>query len=156
MLAAQDGHWTVVDLLLARGAQVNVKDNNGVTALMLASRNGRVEVVQALLAKGAEINAKDKDGATALLHASRYRPRGGRAVAARKKGRHQCQGQQRPDSADACLPGAANAKLRNCSSEREQNKSKRLPRYEEFEGGVPRGQNRIPFPRQSFAAPSAP
>jgi ankyrin repeat protein len=64
------GHQ-VVQLLLARGAEVNAGDDYGLTALMRASRKGHREIVQALLAKGADVNAKDKEGRTALMWASR-------------------------------------------------------------------------------------
>ena len=65
------GDAAAVQALLANGAEVNAKDNNGASALILASRNGHRDVVQALLANGAEVNAKDNDGATALILASR-------------------------------------------------------------------------------------
>ena len=48
-----------MELLLARGADVNVKDNKNQTALMVASQNGHREIVELLLAKGADINARD-------------------------------------------------------------------------------------------------
>ena len=71
--AANSGDAAIVQALLAKGADVNAKANNGATALMLASQNGHNEVVQDLLAKGADVNAKMTDGATALFLASLYR-----------------------------------------------------------------------------------
>jgi ankyrin repeat protein len=68
--AAHEGHKEVVQLLLAKGADVNAKDKKGKTALMWASREGHKEALQALLAKGADINAKDNDGDNALMYAS--------------------------------------------------------------------------------------
>jgi ankyrin repeat protein len=59
-----------VQVLLAAGADVEVKDNNGRTSVMYASRNGRKEVVQVLLAAGADVEVKDNDGWTALMWAS--------------------------------------------------------------------------------------
>src|SRR5208283_3661627 len=82
MWASRFGHLGVVQVLLAKGADVNAKMGNGRTALMVASSNAfdwiyhlehldqRLDVVQALLAKGADVNAKDNDGATALMLAS--------------------------------------------------------------------------------------
>jgi ankyrin repeat protein len=70
ILAANRGNLSEVQRLLAEGAEVNAKKNDGATALMAASEGGRLEVVQALLAKGAEVNAKKRDGATALILAS--------------------------------------------------------------------------------------
>lgn len=56
------------EALLAAWAEVNEKDNSGMTALMVAiSRWNNAEIVQLLLAKGADVNAKDKKGRTALM-----------------------------------------------------------------------------------------
>ena len=60
----------MVQALLDKGAEVNAKTNNGVTALMSGLRAGHLDVVQALLAKGAEVDAKANDGVTALMLAS--------------------------------------------------------------------------------------
>ena len=42
MSAARAGHHDVVEALLGHGADVNVGDKEGMTALMLASKNGMV------------------------------------------------------------------------------------------------------------------
>ena len=69
--AALHGDAAAVQALLAKGAEVNAKANDGVTALMAASEEGHGEVVEALLAKGAEVNARrTNDGVTALILAS--------------------------------------------------------------------------------------
>jgi ankyrin repeat protein len=68
--ASGEGHLDIVRALLAEGADVNAKTNDGTTALLLASRNGHLDVVQVVLAKGAEVNAKDNKGVTALMGAS--------------------------------------------------------------------------------------
>ena len=49
MGAAQFGHERVVDLLLQRGADVNLQDSKGVTALMGAASQGHAAVVLRLL-----------------------------------------------------------------------------------------------------------
>jgi hypothetical protein len=67
---ASDGDAAGVQGLLARGADVNAKDDHGRTALMEASWNGQLAVVQTLLAKGADVSAKDGWGETALMKAS--------------------------------------------------------------------------------------
>ena len=59
----------MVQALLAKGADVNAKMNNGATALIQASRKGYDAIVQALLVKGADVHAKTKSGATALIQA---------------------------------------------------------------------------------------
>ena len=46
MLASQSGHVEVVDLLLAAGADKDLADTSGSTALVLASQSGHVEVVR--------------------------------------------------------------------------------------------------------------
>jgi len=72
ILAATIGDLHRVEKLLAKGADVNTKANNGGTALMWASQNGHLDVVQVLLAKGADVNAKANNGETALMPASQY------------------------------------------------------------------------------------
>jgi ankyrin repeat protein len=57
-------------VLLAKGARVNAKRNDGSTALMLATQNGQLEVMEALLAGGAASDARDNNGGTALMTAS--------------------------------------------------------------------------------------
>lgn len=59
----------VMQVLIARGADVNAKDGTGDTALMEASFHGYHDVVQLLLAKGADANATDSMGRNALLRA---------------------------------------------------------------------------------------
>jgi len=49
------------------GADINVKDTFGETALMRAAEDGHLEAVKALIAAGADINAKDTFGETALM-----------------------------------------------------------------------------------------
>ena len=70
MIASQTGHQEIVQLLLDKGADVNAKKTDGVTALMVASRDGHQEVVKLLLDKGADVNAKRTDGVTALMAVS--------------------------------------------------------------------------------------
>jgi hypothetical protein len=47
-----------VQLQISKGADVNTKDEEGLTALHLAARQGRKDVVELLLANGANINAR--------------------------------------------------------------------------------------------------
>lgn len=65
--AASNGHKALVELLLAKGADVEAKDRrHGDTALMGAARNGHKEIVASLLGRGADVNVKDNRGRTAL------------------------------------------------------------------------------------------
>ncbi|MGH9963056.1 MAG: ankyrin repeat domain-containing protein, partial [Pyrinomonadaceae bacterium] len=47
--------------LLARGADINASDVNGMTALMRAAQHGRLNMVRALIACGADPNATRSD-----------------------------------------------------------------------------------------------
>jgi ankyrin repeat protein len=52
MLASKNGHKKIVELILANGADVNAKSNDGWTALSVASRNGHRDVGDMLLKAG--------------------------------------------------------------------------------------------------------
>jgi ankyrin repeat protein len=69
--AAQDGDLPTVKDLLAKGANVNAKDESGQTALLwVAPARDNPEMVKLLIAKGADVNAKDNEGTTALMIAA--------------------------------------------------------------------------------------
>ena len=56
--------------LIEAGADLNAKDDDGMTALMLTARyNPNPEVIKALVDAGADINVKDNNGETAKYHA---------------------------------------------------------------------------------------
>jgi len=61
-----------VQALLAQGADVNLQDMGGWTALMLASMRGDEAVVKVLLENGAKVNLQRNDGWTALILASTW------------------------------------------------------------------------------------
>lgn len=57
-LAAQEGHVAIVELLLAKEANINSGDpTEGVTPLMIAARAGNTDIVELLLRRGADIDA---------------------------------------------------------------------------------------------------
>jgi ankyrin repeat protein/beta-lactamase regulating signal transducer with metallopeptidase domain len=60
-----------VKLLISQGADINVKNSNGLTPLYLASQEGRKDVVELLIDNGADINAKNNNGITPLHRAAR-------------------------------------------------------------------------------------
>jgi len=65
--AAQKGNFSKVKFILARRpGLVNIKANDGETALHKAANSGCEEVVKLLLANGAEVNAKSNKGHTPL------------------------------------------------------------------------------------------
>jgi len=53
MLAAQEGHTPIIDLLLDAGADINATSEHSYTALSLAALAGHTRVVENLLDKGA-------------------------------------------------------------------------------------------------------
>jgi ankyrin repeat protein len=59
-----------VSALIAKGADVNARNNYGWTALSHAARAGNAELVKLLLAHGADVNARDQSGWTALMRAA--------------------------------------------------------------------------------------
>ncbi len=63
-LAAQKGKERSVILLLGKGADVSLADNDGWTPLHYAAVGGKKDIIQLLLNKGADFNAKDKQGRT--------------------------------------------------------------------------------------------
>ena len=68
MRASSGGHSEIVRLLLQKGANVNVKGQDGFyTALMLAASGGHLGAVQALLEKGA--NVRNEEGRAAVAAA---------------------------------------------------------------------------------------
>ena len=71
--AANLGNVESVRTLLAGCADVNVKNENGSTALMAAAFNGHVEVVKALLANGANVDVQNAKGWAALMYAAQNR-----------------------------------------------------------------------------------
>ncbi len=73
MKAAKSGNEWELKLLLDSGADVNLTDNDGWTALMYAVRySDGLECVEALLDAGADITKKNKYGYSALVLASCY------------------------------------------------------------------------------------
>lgn len=68
MLASKGGRKAAVEALFNAGANVNIQDSNGDTALHYAVGDGREEIVGFLLSKGAEVNARNRlEGDTPLM-----------------------------------------------------------------------------------------
>jgi len=60
--AMSAGHKAIAGLLLARGADVNVREGGGMTVLHEAAGQGNLEYLQMLLERGANPSAKTDDG----------------------------------------------------------------------------------------------
>lgn len=69
-LAANLGHLNLVNLLLATGANPNLKDSEGRASLNYAIANGSPEIVKALLTAGADVALEDSGGRTVLSYAA--------------------------------------------------------------------------------------
>ncbi len=65
--ASANGHTEIVQKLLAKGANANLKDSSGRTALMAAASNRQGEIVTALLAAKADVQARDAEGKSAIV-----------------------------------------------------------------------------------------
>ena len=70
MLAASQGHETVVAQLITSGARVDQESNDGWTALMLAASQGHETVVGQMIAAGAMVDHMNDSGWTPLVVAA--------------------------------------------------------------------------------------
>lgn len=68
--AILNGDYSFAKALIAKGADVNAKDGDGLTPLIYAVHGGHSNIIRELIAKGADVNAKSKDGITALIYAA--------------------------------------------------------------------------------------
>jgi len=66
LLAAARGHKAMIELLLAKGADVGARDNYGKTALHIAAENGFQATAEALVAGKADVNARTTKQETPL------------------------------------------------------------------------------------------
>ena len=69
MAAVSGENIESVKLSLERGADINLQDRDGCTALLMAARINNIEMVELLLERGADINLQDKYGDTAFFEA---------------------------------------------------------------------------------------
>jgi hypothetical protein len=68
---SHESHTEATKVLLAAGADLHCKDNQGKTALHYASNTSHTETAIALVEAGADVNGKDNEGHTALHLASK-------------------------------------------------------------------------------------
>ena len=69
MVAAEANNSKITDVFVMAGADLNIADSDGGTALMFAAEQGHSDIVKALLIGEANLNATDSDGDTALMYA---------------------------------------------------------------------------------------
>ncbi len=70
--AAERGDLPSVQKLIARGANVNAKDDKQDSAFLIASANGHTAVVKATLAAGADLKSTNRYGGTGLIPACHH------------------------------------------------------------------------------------
>jgi len=64
MKAAKEGKTDILKALLDEGIDVNIKDNDGMTALMWAAYKCHLNAVELLLDNDADVNEKNNEGMT--------------------------------------------------------------------------------------------
>ena len=70
--AAMTGRTDDMRQLVAKGADVNARSDDGTTALAVAASHGHTETARGLIGLGAEINARYNRGRTALLDSAAH------------------------------------------------------------------------------------
>ncbi|XP_070582823.1 ankyrin repeat domain-containing protein 17 isoform X2 [Erythrolamprus reginae] len=70
-IAADKGHYKFCELLISRGAHIDVRNKKGNTPLWLAANGGHLDVVQLLVQGGADVDAADNRKITPLMAAFR-------------------------------------------------------------------------------------
>jgi uncharacterized protein len=71
--AVNSGAIDCVKMMISRGANVNLADNEGVTPLMTSVRvtyRGTIEITELLIKNGASVDVRAGKGSTALMYAS--------------------------------------------------------------------------------------
>lgn len=73
MISTDNNYPDITKAILDEGADVNIKNFNGNTALMSAAMNGHNEpaILYTMISKGADVNQKNNESQTALMMASR-------------------------------------------------------------------------------------
>ncbi|KAM9463317.1 LOW QUALITY PROTEIN: death-associated protein kinase 1 [Salvelinus alpinus] len=72
LIAAGCGNIQIIDVLMGKGAEIQVHDKSGANAIYYAGRHGHVETLRFLHEKTCPLDVQDKSGETALHVAARY------------------------------------------------------------------------------------
>ncbi|KAM3925925.1 ankyrin repeat and KH domain-containing protein 1-like [Leptodactylus fuscus] len=70
-IAADKGHYKFCELLINRGAHIDVRNKKGNTPMWLAANGGHFDIVQLLVLAGADVDAADNRKITPLMSAFR-------------------------------------------------------------------------------------
>ncbi|XP_056372521.1 ankyrin repeat and KH domain-containing protein 1 isoform X2 [Hyla sarda] len=70
-IAADKGHYKFCELLIDRGAHIDVRNKKGNTPMWLAANGGHFDIVQLLVHAGADVDAADNRKITPLMSAFR-------------------------------------------------------------------------------------
>src|SRR5882672_10869861 len=57
--AVRNGDLKAIEAALDKGADINAKNEIGITALWIATSKGKLEVIELLVRRGADVNARD-------------------------------------------------------------------------------------------------
>jgi ankyrin repeat protein len=72
LYSTHDDYLPELKMVIEAGADVNIKNEKGETALMHAAWRGSTNAAKILIDAGANINACSDEGQTALIYASGY------------------------------------------------------------------------------------
>jgi ankyrin repeat protein len=75
LLATCNNQKELVEILLAHGADVHAKLDNGITALHLAASRGNIGIAERLIKEGLDVNSRTAEGATPLYIAEHFEDR---------------------------------------------------------------------------------
>jgi ankyrin repeat protein len=64
-----ENHYEIVEFLIEKGANVDLKGRDGMNALMIASHRGYLDIVKLLIYKKSDVNLKNNAGYTSLMFA---------------------------------------------------------------------------------------
>ena len=68
--SASNGNFSLVKRLLNSGCNIDLKADDGSTALHCAARTGQIDVLQLLISHGADVNVKNRSGHSPLSEAA--------------------------------------------------------------------------------------